>query len=83
MINVLRISVRCKPSAGQGHLSRFGARLRQPAIPCQGRGRQWGYGMLDEWPGNRLASGLISTAALLTAIAASPKPTESSRTLPG
>src|SRR5437667_2125978 len=36
----------------------------------------------DEWPGNSRSSGLIRTAALLTAAAASPKPTEMSRTLP-
>ena len=72
MINVLRISVRCKPSASQGPQP---ARCPPSPAPC--------YGMFEEWPGNRLASGLIRTAALLTAIAASPKPTESSRTLPG
>ena len=36
-----------------------------------------------EWPGKRSAAGSISVAALLTAVAASPKPTAISRTLPG
>jgi hypothetical protein len=51
--------------------------------PGLARGDQADYGRFEEWPGNRLASGLIRTAALFTAIAASPNPTESSRTLPG
>src|SRR5690606_28949827 len=36
-----------------------------------------------EWLGNNCSSGSIRTAALLTAVAASPNPTEISRTLPG
>src|SRR3954451_1134142 len=42
-----------------------------------------GTGALSvEWPGNSCASGSSSTAALLTAVATSPKPTLISRTLP-
>src|SRR5450432_2180689 len=37
----------------------------------------------EEWPGNSLRAGSMTTAALLTAVAASPRPTEISRTLPG
>src|SRR3954454_3968714 len=37
----------------------------------------------EEWPGNRWASGSIATAALLTAVAASPEPTAMRRTFPG
>ena len=36
-----------------------------------------------ECPGKTCALGSIATAALLTAVAASPKPTAMSRTLPG
>ena len=36
-----------------------------------------------EWPGNTGCSGSMWCAALLTAVAASPKPTAISRTLPG
>jgi hypothetical protein len=36
----------------------------------------------EEWPGKSLASGLMTVAALLTATAASPKPTEMRSTLP-
>ena len=36
-----------------------------------------------EWPGKTWADGSITTAALLTAVAASPKPTAIRRTLPG
>ena len=37
----------------------------------------------EEWPGKRCADGSMATAALFTAVAASPKPTAISRTLPG
>ena len=37
----------------------------------------------EEWPGKSLRAGSIATAALLTAVAASPRPTEMSFTLPG
>jgi hypothetical protein len=40
------------------------------------------YSTLDEWPGNTCAFGSMTTAALLMAVAASPKPTEMSFTLP-
>lgn len=36
-----------------------------------------------EWPGNSDSAGSMTTAALLTAVATSPKPTEMSRILPG
>lgn len=59
-----------------------------PSMPCHssivadtGRAGDAGQAFV-EWPGKSFASGSMSMAALLTAVAASPKPTEISLTFP-
>ena len=57
--------------------------MESPTIPAPTTATRPGTQASLEWPGKRCADGSMATAALLTAVAASPKPTAMRRTLPG